>query len=146
MKTLMFEFAGFAFLGPLCVKYTGEIRTGRMEVVPSEKTADVWNTLIRQELLSKGTLEYNLNIANEAWTKAGRDDESVSLKKEDDGLILSANASEVPISGLGEQYDEEDDSLVYKTDVKVAHLSDQALRSWVATFLLGSPSSGRALE
>jgi hypothetical protein len=116
-----------------------------MEIVPSDRTVDVWNTLIRQELLSKGTLEYNLNVAKEAWVKGGHEPES-SLPENGKAVDNSSSgkATETPIGGLGENYDEEDDSLVYKTDVKVAHLSDQALRSWVATFLLGAPSLGRS--
>ena len=44
--------------------------------------------------------------------------------------------------GIGEEYDEEDDRLVFKSDVRVAKLSDDALQSWIATFLLGAPSLG----
>jgi hypothetical protein len=44
-----------------------------------------------------------------------------------------------PIRGLGENLDEEDDFVVFKFDYKVSRLSDDALRSWCATFLLGIP-------
>ena len=45
-------------------------------------------------------------------------------------------------SGIGEEYDEEDDRLVFKSDVRVAKLSDDARMSWIACFMLGDPSLG----
>lgn len=38
---------------------------------------------------------------------------------------------------------EHEDSLVFKSDITVSKLSDVALRTWVATFLLGAPGLGR---
>ena len=38
---------------------------------------------------------------------------------------------------FSENFDEEDDSLVFKTDYELSRLSDDALRSWCVTFLLG---------
>ena len=49
---------------------------------------------------------------------------------------------DVPIAGLGDNFDDEDDTLVFKIGVNVSDLSDKASRSWVATFLLGAPSLG----
>jgi hypothetical protein len=46
------------------------------------------------------------------------------------------------LDGIGEGYDEEDDSLVFKSDKKISSLCDDALQTWVATFLLGSPGLG----
>ena len=71
----------------------------------------------------------NLTNGINAWKAAGED--STDEIEEDE-----------PILGIGEGYDEEDDKLVFKSDVKVSKLSDDALKSWVATFLLGAPSLG----
>ena len=74
----------------------------------------------------------SLSIGNEAWSRGGHK------------TLINDTSSEkqVSMSGLGENFDEEDDSLVFKSDTRVADLSDTALRSWVATFLLGSPKLG----
>lgn len=106
----------------------GEIEEGRFEVIPDKNIPAVWSSLSKQEILKTGNLSLNLAAAEEAWTRAG---EGIPPKKK--------NGSSIPIGGLGEGFDEEDDSLVFKSDVKVASLSDDALRSWIAAFLLGSP-------
>jgi putative AlgH/UPF0301 family transcriptional regulator len=108
----------------------GEISLGRFEVVPEWKTQAIWDELSKQEVLSDENLIKNLLIADEAWNKG-----SVNGKQD-------KNGDSVPIGGLGEGFDEDDDSLVFKSNVKVSKLSDDALRSWVATFLLGAPSLG----
>ena len=108
----------------------GEIRNGNYEIVPDQKVSLVFDALIQQEVLTEENLNKNLIIADQAWTKAGP-----ATKQQ-------SESTRIPMSGLGEGYDEEDDTYVYKTDVKVAKLSDDALRSWVATFLLGAPSLG----
>ena len=111
----------------------GEIEEGRFELIPNEKLGTVWSVLLKQqEVLTNMNLVYNLELGNEAW--ASTDDESRRLE--------SGEQRQTPISGLGEGFDEEDDSLVFKSDVKVSKLADDALRSWVATFLLGAPSLG----
>jgi hypothetical protein len=113
----------------------GEIRNGNYEIVPEHKVSLMFDELTQQEVLTEENLNKNLIIADRAWTVAGSsasDEETLRKKRQD----------KIPIGGLGEGYDEEDDTLVYKTDVKVAKLCDDALRSWVATFLLGAPSLG----
>jgi putative AlgH/UPF0301 family transcriptional regulator len=110
----------------------GEIRAGRFEIVPESKTQDVWEELVKQEVLTETNLVKNLIIADNAWNKA----KANGMKKTNGGSWT------LPIGGLGDGFDEEDDSVVYKSDVKVSKLSDDALRSWVATFLLGAPSLG----
>ena len=87
--------------------------------------------LLMQDVLSKANLLQNLAIAAKAWSRGG----DINTKDDKD---------ELPICGLGENFDEEDDTLVFKSDVKVSDLSDKALRSWVATFLLGAPSLGES--
>ena len=54
----------------------------------------------------------------------------------------NGNDNGTPMGGLGDGFDEEDDSFVFKSDVKVEKLSDEALRGWVTTFLLGLPTLG----
>ena len=108
----------------------GEIEEGRFEIIPDKNIPSVWESLSKQEVLSDTNLSKNLAAAEEAWNKGG---EGLPLKKK--------NGGSPPIAGLGEGFDEEDDSLVFKSDVKVSSLSDDALRSWISTFLLGAPFS-----
>lgn len=108
----------------------GAFQKGNFEVIPFEKVKDVWKALSKQEILTTSNLVGNLAIANEAWTLGSRIESEQKQNKN------------VPISGLGENFDEEDETLVFKSDVKVSELSDDALRSWVATFLLNEPSLG----
>jgi hypothetical protein len=75
-----------------------------------------------------------LAIAEEAWTAADADGQST----QSNGNNNFGNS----IGGLGEGFDEEDDAFVFKSDVKVSKLSDDALRSWCATFLLGMSDIG----
>lgn len=105
-----------------------QIKNGNFEVVPSEKVSNVWNSLSKQEMLTKLNLLQNLEQSDEAWS-AGGDNQ---VKSNEEPLTL----------GLGEGFDEENDSYVYKSDVRVETLSNDARRSWVATFLLGAPSLG----
>lgn len=108
----------------------GEIRVGRFEIVPESQTWAVWEELSKQEVLTEINLVKNLIIASNAWSKG-------TLQEKND-----ANTTTVAIGGLGDGFDEDDESLVFKSDVKVSKLSDDSLRSWVATFLLGLPQLG----
>lgn len=108
------------------------MKNGKFEVISDDKIGQVWESLQSQEALTKMNLLQNLNQGNEAWKAGGKNEDAEGLK--------DAN---IPVtSGVGEGFDEEDDALVFKSDVKVAKLSDDALRSWVATFLLGAPTLG----
>jgi putative AlgH/UPF0301 family transcriptional regulator len=108
----------------------GEIEDGSYEVVPNENIESIWKSLAKQEVLSETNLELNLAAAEEAWNRGG------------DGLPLAKKLDDSkPLGGLGEGFDEEDDTLVFKSDVKVADLSDDALKTWVSVFLLGTPFS-----
>lgn len=105
-----------------------QVRSGKFEVVPAELIPNVWSSLLKQELLTNFNLMGNLAQSQEVWKAGGK---------------TQANIVEEPLtSGIGEGFDEENDSLVYKTEVPVRNLSDDAKRSWVATFLLGAPSLG----
>jgi len=111
---------------------SGEVRIGRFEIVPKENLNDVWDRLRKQQVLTKFNILSNLSIASEAWTLGSK------LKN----ASQESSKEEVLTTGIGEGYDEDDDTFVHKTDVKVSKLSDDALQSWVATFLLGLPSLG----
>jgi putative AlgH/UPF0301 family transcriptional regulator len=113
----------------------GEIENGKFKVLPSSARDDVWSSLLKQqEVLTKNNFGSTLSLAGEVWASAD------SNGKETANMNAS---SPLPIGGLGEGFDEEDDSFVFKSDVKVAKLSDDALRSWCATFLLGMPGLGQ---
>lgn len=115
----------------------GEIQAGRFEAVPESKTHAIWEKLAKQEILTKSNFGRNLMIAGEAWSKGSANDETTTTKKKNGGSVF------LPSGGRGEASDKEGDSLVFRSDVKVAKLSDDALRSWVATFLLGAPTLGK---
>jgi len=111
-----------------------EVRKGKFEVISQSKTSEVWRMLLMQDVLSKVNLIQNLALAGKAWSRGGGDVNGRDKQK----------AENTPMGGLGDNFDEEDDTLVFKSDVKVADLSDKALRSWVATFLLGAPTLGES--
>jgi hypothetical protein len=115
--------------GGIVGEVQGEHKTGKFEVIPDSQVDEIWQSLQKQEVLTKLNLVSNLALANEAWLKAANGD-TVADPQEN---------GKTPIAGIREGLYEEDDSLVFKSDVKVAALSDDALRSWVATFLLGAP-------
>jgi len=108
-----------------------EVERGRFEVVPESKISSVWGKLMKQDVLTKMNLMQNLNQGIHAWESGGANDVSSAI--DDNGPVTD---------GIGEGFDEDDDSLVFKTDVPVSKLSDDALRSWVATFLLDAPTLG----
>jgi hypothetical protein len=91
---------------------------------------NVWVTLLsQQQVLSESNFNQSLSISEKAWEFAtdGKKGKSTSF---------------IPMLGLGENFDEDDDSYVFKSEVKVSKLSDDALRNWCATFLLGKPEFG----
>jgi putative AlgH/UPF0301 family transcriptional regulator len=109
----------------------GALSEGMFEPIPSRLVDSVWSVLLKQQqVLSNVNMMHNLILASEAWACASAN--AKSLQKQEPP----------PIGGLGQGFDEEDSSLVFESDVKVSKLSDDALRSWVATFLLGAPSLG----
>ena len=93
----------------------GEIRKGNFEIVTTDKIQTAWNILKDQQLLSAWTLAKNLSISYSAWSACVD-----PLENKDTDYDKSKDI----VDGIGEGYDEEDDSLVFKTDVKVEDLSD----------------------
>ena len=116
----------------------GEIDLGKYELIPRNRRDSVWEVLLKQQqVLCEGNFSQCLAISEKAWTFASDGKTSKTAVK---------NSSPIPpIVGLGENLDEEDDSYVFKSDVKVSKLSDDALRRWCATFLLGMPDKGNGL-
>jgi putative transcriptional regulator len=111
----------------------GEIDIQRFEIVAKSCQDNVWVTLVSQHMLSESNFSRTLAISEKAWSFGAESKDKVSTKDKTKSSLL-------PLLGLGENFDEEDDSVVFKSDVKVAKLSDDALRRWCATFLLGNPS------
>jgi putative AlgH/UPF0301 family transcriptional regulator len=110
----------------------GEVRSGMFEIVPTSKYQGIWDSLSKQQVLTPSNLMKSLSMANEAWS-AGADSNALQARDANDPP---------PITGIGEGFDEEDDTLVWSSDVQVSKLADDALRSWLAAFLLGAPTLG----
>lgn len=108
----------------------GELELRKFEMVPEGSLDNAWSSLLKQQVLLKRTnFVQSLELSEEAWSKANPDKASARSKK-----------PVIPLLGLGENFDEEDDSLVFKSNYKVSQLSDDALRGWIAVFLLGIPN------
>ena len=126
----------------------GEIRSGRFEVVPEPQVEAVWDALAQQRVLTPSNLRRNLDLAEDAWREGG------SAPHRDrgwshavgDSVDARANQPHHPHGyhphGSGDV--DEDDAMVYESHVTVSQLSDDALRSWVSIFLLGSSASNAA--
>lgn len=109
----------------------GELKLENFELVPESTQNDVWSILLKQQvLLRKTNFLETLKLSGEAWSCANNRQRLVEKKKE----------KIIPLGGLGENFDEKDDSFVFKSDYKVSQLSDDALRGWCAVFLLGMPN------
>ena len=119
----------------------GEIELGNFEMISSSSRDDVWSVLLQQqEVMSKYNFDKTLSVSEQAWSIANKKSKKKSTSELQQQQQQQMNPP--PISGIGEGFDEEDDSFVFKSDVKVSKLSDDALRSWCATFLLGMPDLG----
>lgn len=108
----------------------GELELGHFDVIPDSAAEEVWSLLKKQQILTPLNLDETLKLSEEAWLAAGNGTEkSKKNGKKKNGWN--------PLAGLGENFDEEDDSLVFKSDFKVSQLSDDSLRNWCMVFLLG---------
>mmetsp|Transcript_23419 Transcript_23419/g.35889 ORF Transcript_23419/g.35889 Transcript_23419/m.35889 type:complete len:659 (-) Transcript_23419:64-2040(-) len=107
-----------------------EVKRGVFEVVPNEKQSLVIETLQTQTILTKDNLAENIKITQDAWDKAA--DPNSSCKSTGTDVVLT--------TGIGEGFDEDDDTVVFNSDKKVSELADDALQKWIATFLLGAPT------
>lgn len=104
-----------------------EVKRGVFDIIPKDRVEGAFTTLQEQEMLSATNLSRNLELTNLAWERAGAEDTQTQTKNT---LTL----------GIGEGFDEDDDAVVFNSDKKVSDLADDALRKWVATFLLGAPT------
>mmetsp|Transcript_16380 Transcript_16380/g.29579 ORF Transcript_16380/g.29579 Transcript_16380/m.29579 type:complete len:682 (+) Transcript_16380:160-2205(+) len=126
----------FLIMSGVCVwpkigsNLANEVKRGVFEVVEQSKVEEVFRTLQKQEMLTEENLTENLAVTNEAWQKAASSKSSPDEKEPDETLTL----------GIGEGFDEDDDTVVFNSDKKVSQLANDALKKWVATFLLGSPT------
>jgi putative AlgH/UPF0301 family transcriptional regulator len=100
----------------------GEIESGRFEIIPAPLTEAVWGSLSRQQVLSEWNLKDNMAVADEAWSEG----------------FANKNGALPSIDGRSGNLHQED-AVVFKSNVKVSKLADEALVHWVATFLLGVP-------
>lgn len=98
--------------GGLAGGMQAEVSGGNFEVVPRANTPLIWECLVSQDPLSVTNLDGSLRASESVWIAAGDADEQ------------SMNNSE-------------EKSFVTKNDAQLSKLADEALRSWVATFILG---------
>jgi hypothetical protein len=126
----------FLVMSGVCVwpKYSlaNDVERGIFEVVEPSRVNGVINALQEQEILTKENLETSLSAGQAAWQKSASKKESSSdgTKGSDSPLML----------GIGEGFDEEDETVVFNSTKKVSELANDALKKWVATFLLGAPT------
>ena len=132
--------------GELNPQLRKDIMEGKFVDVDLKHTKMLWSELTKQEVLSATNLDVSLSLANAVWNAAvgvnasKRSTQIAAVSDEEEPDIDSKESEPVLVGGLGEGFDEEDHSLVHNTDIKVRELSDKALRTWLATFLLGKPS------
>ena len=108
----------------------GELELRNFEMVPGRVEDETWSILLKQQvLLRKTNFIESLKLSEEVWSRAKPYNASA-------GNEIETN----PLLGIGENFDEEDDSYVFKSNYKVSQLSDDALRGWCAVFLLGLPN------
>lgn len=108
-----------------------DVKRGIFEVVHPASFGAVINALQKQDILTKDNIDNSLALGEVAWEKAAAEENSyLSNRREGDTLTL----------GIGESYDEEDETVVFNSDKKVSELANDALKKWVATYLLGAPT------
>jgi len=108
----------------------GELELRNFEMVPEHVKNDTWSVLLKQQVLLKKTnFIESLKVSEKAWSSANPSKVSATNEK-----------PKIPLLGIGENFDEDDDSYVFKSNYKVSQLSDDALRGWCAVFLLGLPN------
>lgn len=87
----------------------GQVMSGNLEVVASDKIDGAWTTLRRQTQLSNDSLRENLKLANDAWLQASDDETTLT---------------------------EEKPRVVFGSTVLVDELADRAFSTWVELHLL----------
>ena len=103
------------------VSIQSEVEEGNFEVIPTDKISEVWAKLRSQkDVLTKMNLLQNISYGYDAWSAGSIMDENSSANTVLDDVVTE---------GIGEGFDEDNDSYVHNSDVRVAKLSDDALRS-----------------
>lgn len=108
------------------------IKNSNFEQVHETKVKKVWESMMVQEVLSKDNLKSSVLLANDSWERGMMNIAGWGSRQQPN--------TNPPMAGLGENFDEENGELVFKSDVKVSDLGDTALGRWLATFLLGWPN------
>jgi hypothetical protein len=126
----------FLVMSGVCVwpkhSLASDVERGVFDLVDPSRVKEVLNALQKQEILTKENLEKSLSAGQAAWQTAASRKESSSN---------GAKGLDAPLTlGIGEGFDEEDETVVFNSDKKVSELANDALKKWVATFLLGSPT------
>ena len=138
------------------------IVSSNFEVIHETRVKQVWDSLVVQEALDQTNLSSSVSLAGDVWAagdlpsnvgrrstmspsfvtrQAGKLMDSDMQKKNSTTNSTTTGSSSSSIGGLGENYDEEDDDMVFKSDVKVTKLGDMALAKWLRTFLTDWPST-----
>lgn len=120
----------------------GQVQNGNFECVQPSSIHDIFSHLQKQKVLKWDNMRDNLILGNHAWKRAGR----VSSASTSTSIFTELEPSEsIEENGIDANVNEN----VNDTDTHVPcekkyleKLSDDALKTWVATFLLGSPSLG----
>ena len=82
------------------------IASQSIEVVEQSKVDEVFQTLQKQEMLTKENLSENIAVTNEAWQKAATSNPSSDNKVPGETLTV----------GIGEGFDEDDETFVFNSD------------------------------
>ncbi len=132
----------FLVMSGVCVwsklSLTNDVKRGLFELVDSSKVHEVISALQNQDILTEYNLEKNISFGEEAWWMAGvtsREKSGYNDEKNQPGFTKRQM-----VLGIGEGFDEEDEAVVFNSNKKVSELANDALRKWVATFLLGAPT------
>jgi len=124
-------FKGLVPGGEVANGMQGEVENENFEIVQMKNYSTLWEKLQSQkEPLTKLNLMKVISKSDEAWEVAGSE------------KVIELETDDVVTEGIGEGFDEDNETYVHNSGVKVAKLSDDALRSWIATFLLGAPTLG----
>lgn len=111
---------------------SNDVERGVFEVVEPSRVGEVFDALQEQGVLTQENLDMSLSAGQVAWGKAAC------------GGGYSSNrtgGSDAPLTqGIGEGFDEEDETVVFNSEKRVSELANDALKKWVATFLLGAPT------
>lgn len=89
----------------------GQVWSGRFEIIPVERMQKVWDTLLAQEVMTRENVDQNLGTSFLAWE------------------VASAEEEAPPKESLS----------VFGSDVNLAQLEDEAMRRWVAKYVMNDP-------